>query len=95
MAGKRRGLLSVVGKTEDEKVVVAGVYRTYETEGLPLDVILDSLRSRGAVPDWEAFVREAEDAGMGRDRILSMLDPAISDSYGPEFRDRVMSRLRA
>jgi hypothetical protein len=81
------------GTTTDGRTVVRGVFQLYETEGLPLDVIFDSLIARNSIPDWIHFVQEAEDAGMKLDRILSKLDPAISDTYGPETRDVVIRRL--
>jgi hypothetical protein len=81
------------GTTQDGRTVVRGVYRLYETEGLPLDVILDALIAHNAIPDWTAFVVEAELAGMKLDRILSKLDAAIVDTYGSAMRDVVVRRL--
>ena len=86
-------MLTKSGTTSDGRTVVRGVYRLYETEGLPLDVIFDALREHNSIPDWVAFVREAELAGMKRDRILSKLDAAIVDTYGSELRDVVIRRL--
>jgi hypothetical protein len=81
------------GTTQDGRTVVRGVYRLYETEGLPLDVIFDALIAHNSIPDWTAFVVEAELAGMKKDRILSKLDTAIVDTYGTEMRDVVTRRL--
>lgn len=86
-------MLTKSGTTSDGRTVVQGVYRLYETEGLPLDVILDALIAHNSIPDWTAFVREAELAGMKLDRILAKLDAAISDTYGSEMRDIVVRRL--
>jgi hypothetical protein len=86
-------MLAKSGTTQDGRTVVRGVYRLYETEGLPLDVILDSLMAHDSIPDWTAFVVEAELAGMKRDRILSKLDAAIVDTYGSTMRDMVLQRL--
>lgn len=86
-------MLTQSGTTQDGRTVVRGVYRLYETEGLPLDVILDALMTHNAIPDWIAFVTEAGMAGMKLDRILSKLDAAIVDTYGPEMRDVVVRRL--
>ncbi len=60
---KNGPLLKVSGKTTDGKIVVAGIYRVYETYGLPLDIILDSLNQLGAVPDWLAFIERHVKAG--------------------------------
>lgn len=86
-------MLSKSGTTTGGKTVVRGVFRLYETEGLPLDVIFDVLKERNTIPDWGHFVQEAEAGGMTLDRILSKLDAAIVDSYGTEMRDVVISRL--
>jgi len=87
-------MLESVGKTQDGKTIVTGVYKFYETTGVPLDSILGILEERGMTPDWMALVLEAVEAGMKPDRFLSMLDPAIADSYGPVMRDEVIRRLR-
>jgi len=87
-------MLEVVGRTVDGKTVVAGVYRFYETTGVPLEVTFSFLEEREVIPDWTAFVLEAVEAGMKTERILSMLDPAIADSYGPNMRDEVLKRLQ-
>lgn len=85
--------LRVVGQTTDGKVVVEGVYRFFETHGLPLDVLLDRLRSRGIIPSWLSFYDEARKAGMKHERILSKLSESLGDVYGPSFRDVVIKRL--
>lgn len=85
--------LKVVGRTEEGKVVVAGVFAHYSTTGLPLDVMFDCFHRKQIVPDWLTFYVEAVQAGMKRARILSMLDAAIADSYGAEFRNVVIERL--
>lgn len=87
-------MLEISGKTQDGKTVVRGVYKFYETTGMPLDSILEHLRLREMIPDWMIFVLEAVEAGMKTERILSMLDPVITDSYGPDMRDEVIRRLR-
>jgi hypothetical protein len=87
-------LIQVIGKTVDDRTVVQGVYRFYETTGVPLDVILDQLRERGVVPDWPQFVIEAVEAGMSVPRAISLLEPALADSFGSAFCDVVVSRLK-
>ena len=84
-----------MGHTGDGKTVYAGVYQFFETHGMPLDILLSMLRDRDAVPCWMSFHREALAAGMKHERILSKLDEALSDVYGPEFRDAVIQRLRS
>lgn len=89
------GIIHQVGVTTDGKIVVAGVFRFYETEGLPLDILFEALLQKNALPDWTSFYREALAAGMTPERLFARLDPALVDIFGPEFRDVVMGKLRA
>ena len=86
-------MLEQVGETTDGKAVYAGVYKTFETYGIPLDTLLQTLRDRNGIPCWISFYREAQDAGMKHERILSKLDEALSDVYGAAFRDHVIEVL--
>lgn len=83
----------VVGETTDGRKLVDGVWAMYETHGLPLDVIFDVLIQKESIPDWIALYKQMRESGMQHSRILSKLDEAISDSYGKEFRDVVISTL--
>jgi hypothetical protein len=87
-------LLNVTGKTTDGKKVVGGVYRFYETHGLPLNIIFQILLDQGSVPDWLDIYDAALAAGMKHKRILAKLEPDIDDSYGYDFRVAVIERLR-
>lgn len=87
-------MLKIVGKTPDGRLVVRGVFRFYETEGVPLEVLFDFLNGRRMIPDWIAYVEEATGAGMAASRVLSALNEAIFDSFGKAVRDEVLGRLR-
>lgn len=86
-------MLEVVGTTEDGKKVVAGLYRVYESHGLPFVVIFGAMERLNAVPDWCALVREALSAGVKLDRIVGKIADPVSDVWGPEFRDHVTTTL--
>lgn len=79
--------------TDDGKPVFSGVFRFYETHGLPLDVVCDLIKQRGGYVDWLDFYLDARKAGMKHDRIISKIDESISDSFGQEVRDHVIRRL--
>jgi hypothetical protein len=89
-----KSLIRQVGITTEGKPVVAQVYREYETSGVPLEVLLSILNDRGMVVCWISLYREARLGGMKHSRILSMLDTAVSDSYGGLVRDEVLRVLR-
>lgn len=86
-------MLEQSGRSADGRAVVRGVYRLHETHGVPVDVILEGIRVRGALPDWQAFVVEAVESGMSVRRAISKLGPAVADVFGPEMRDVVATRL--
>jgi hypothetical protein len=87
-------MLTVVGETTDGKIVLANVYRFFETHGMPLDILLGMLLTKNAIPCWVSFYKEALAAGMKHERVLSKLDEALSDVFDPSFRDVVVERLR-
>lgn len=90
---RRKQLIRAVGRTQDGRVVVEGVFRFCETEGVPLTDTLSILKAQNAMPSWLAYFREALEAKMTGPRILSKLDEALTDTYGAEFRDVVLKRL--
>lgn len=89
----KKNELSQVGVDPDGRRVMAGVFKEYETSGCPLDLILSILADNGILVCWISLYREARMAGMKHNRVLSMLDPAIVDSYGSNMRNTVLTRL--
>lgn len=85
--------IELAGRTVDGRAVVRGVYRLHESSGTPVDVILEAVRCRGMVPDWQAFVIEAVEAGMSVKRAIAKLAPAVADVFGPVVHDVVVARL--
>lgn len=59
-----------------------------DTHGVPLDVVVQLLDERGYVPDWLHFYRRGVEAGWRPDGIVSKLESAVVDVYGPDWRDR-------
>lgn len=83
-----------VGTTEAGRPVIGGVFPLVNSEGIPLEVVIESLRRRGMVVDWVGFVRECLRFGWSEERILSGIVAAVGDVCGPIERDAVESRLR-
>lgn len=79
--------------TSDNKPLLKGVYKTYETIGLPLDILFECIKNKGAMISWYHFYREAYAAGMSHERILSKLEEAVSDVWGKTFCDTVIGWL--
>lgn len=82
-----------IGTTTNDKILVAGVWKFYETHGLPLDVILNLCIEKNWMPCWTTLYKDMLSAGMKHGRILSKLEESISDSFGKAFCDVVIFRL--
>jgi hypothetical protein len=67
-------MINIIGKTTDDKMVVNGVFRFFETEGIPFDIIFDLLKRNNAIPDWISLYKEAVLSGMKHSRVISMLE---------------------
>lgn len=93
MSKKKNSFLEPFTKTTDGKDVFKGVYRFYETEGLPLDIIFDSIFQRNGMISWIHFYEEACANGMKHDRIISKLEEPVCDVWGKGFFDVVHERL--
>lgn len=93
MSRKLKTYLKQTGQTPEDKPVYSGVYRFFETNGLPLDVLLGLFKEKDWLPDWVDFYLTARKAGMDHDRILSKLEEAISDSFGKDLSDHVIFTL--
>lgn len=93
MRKKNKNYLIQVGITSDNKPVISGIYKTYETCGISFDVILSLCLSKGWMLDWILLYKECLDGGIEHTRILSKLEESISDTFGKELSDVVISRL--
>lgn len=90
---KSESLIYIVGYTEANETVVGGLWRLYETHGLPLDVIFDVCMQRKWIPGWIDLYEDMKKSGMQHSRILSKLEEAINDSFGKEYCAVVIFRL--
>jgi hypothetical protein len=90
---KKSNPIHTVGETADGKKLVDGIWKTYETHGMPLDILFTLCIRKSYVPDWISLYKQMLHSGMEHSRILSKLEEAINDSFGKEFCDVVISRL--
>ena len=86
-------LIQIVGKTTEDQLVLSGLYKYFETTGLPLDIILDQVKTKNMVPSWKHLYNEMIQAGMDHDRAISRISLAIFDVYGREYRNNVIGFL--
>jgi len=86
-------MLETAGYTVDGKEVIKGIFKFYETVGLPLDFIIQHLKDKDCIPSWYDFVLEAREAGMKDIRIKAKLEEVILDVYGRKYWTEVLKRL--
>jgi len=70
--------LEVVGKAREDRLVVSGVFKLFETTGLPLEIIIEELWEDGYIPSWNDFYKEAEAAGVGHRSIMIRIQEGVS-----------------
>ncbi len=86
-------MLFQTGVTTDRKPVIGGTFAFYETHGIPFSVICLNFMDKGWMPDWIHFYKCASDSGMKHDRIMSMINEAVVDSFGVSFSKVVKDNL--
>jgi hypothetical protein len=89
----KKRYLKQTGQTSDGRRIFSGLYKFYETIGLPLDTLLSCFQEKNILPDWIDFYQSARKAGMEHGRIISKLEADISDSFGKELADQVILKL--
>jgi hypothetical protein len=86
--------LSVVGKTEDGKLVVSGIFELMSSIlGVPLEFLMEEMKKYNMMVSWTHFydssVKHQWKYKTTRERVSS----AVFEVYGPEYRDEVIKRL--
>lgn len=83
-------LIESYGVTTEGKPVVRGIFRFFETTGLPLSMCLDECWTRGLVPGWLELEKEMQGPGVKAPRVK--IAAAVRDSFLPkEVKDRVLA----
>lgn len=86
--------MKIIGQTTDSKLVVDGVFRFYDTVGLPFGVLFGELYSKGIIPSWPTFYADAKKAGWKDKKILREIDDGLRDAGLVELAEVVVERLR-
>ena len=79
--------------TAGDKIIVGGIWKMFESNGLPLDIIFSLCIEKNWIPCWITLYNEMLASGMKHDRIISKLEEALCDSFGKQFSDVVIFRL--
>ncbi len=82
-----------VGKTETGEMVVCGIFKLFDTTGLPLFIVFDLCHQQNWIPSWIHFYREAKDHGWKDKTIMDRLKEGMEDVYETDFVKVVMNKL--
>jgi hypothetical protein len=83
----------IIAVLEDGTTVVSGVFRVFDSCGLPLDIVFDLCRNNNIMPSWTHFYDDAIKQGWVDKTIFNRLEGNISDVYGKPFWLGVKLRL--
>ncbi len=86
--------LREIGKTEDGRAVIGGMFSYYDSLGLPFSFVFDSLKKHDLQPSFLDLVQECRQAGWDDKTIFSRLEEAVVDSYGKEYWKVLESKFR-
>lgn len=87
-------MLTVIGRTEDGRDVLGGLYEMYSTHGIPLDVLVEKLNEQGKVIGWMNYVDSAVKDGISKERACGRAIEACGDALGSEHAEEVKKRFR-
>lgn len=73
--------MNISGKTQDNKLVVSGVFLFYDSIGMPLSDILNYMKDNNQVCDWENFIMCAKKQGWKKSTLQSRVKESIQDIY--------------
>jgi hypothetical protein len=85
--------MNIVGKTEDGRYVMSGIFHLYATRGLPLSILFMGLYDNNMIPSPIHFYEDAIGNGWNHKTIFNKLREAYQDSYGDVFWKEVEIRL--
>jgi hypothetical protein len=85
--------LHIVGQTENGKRVVSGVFKLFDTHGLPLDIIFKMCYDYDLVVDIPELCSSAFAGGWTKKTLINRLRPALVDIYGKDYADTVFQKL--
>ena len=86
--------LTVVGKTDDGKLVVQGVFKiTTSILGLPLEYVLLILKENNMIVDWIDFYKESVQNKWKSKTLITKIEASIIEIYDKKYCNEVMKRL--
>lgn len=71
--------IKITGVTSEYFYTLSGIYKLYETYGIPLDIIVDYLFTHGYLIDLESFRQDCVLANMSSKSIESKIERIIDE----------------
>jgi len=94
MGRKQLGkILRIVGKTTDNKPVVAGLMKFCFTLGIPLEIALIFLIEKEYVASWAHLYLECRKEGISHEAAFIKIFTAIEDVYEPDIANFIKLEL--
>ncbi len=78
-------MIKQTGETIQKAPVIGGLFKVYDSQGLPLEIILDALKVKGLVMDWHDFLTDAKGAGWTDKTIETRVEAALLDCHGKVY----------
>lgn len=80
--------MKIVGKTTEGHLVIGGIFRLVDTNGLPFGVVIDKIYERNWRVSWLDFLSEAFDSGWNEKTVFSKCREGIQDSLKMSKSDK-------
>lgn len=84
--------MKIIGKTEDNFLVVADVFEFFDTLGLPLEDIIIQLKNKNMLIDWIDFYKQSKKAGWLVDTFYEKLI-VLEDIFDKKYKEEVLKRI--
>ena len=85
--------MQIVGKTEDGQKVVSGVFKLFDTLGLPLEDVFTQCKKNNYLPSWTHFYNDAMKQGWKHKTIMTKLKDSMYGIYEDEWVKVVLERI--
>ena len=85
--------MNQVGVTPDGIKIVDGIFKMFDTLGLPLADLFELCEARGMWPSMPHFYADAMEAGWKHKTVILRLREALGDVKGTEYAEEVIKRL--
>jgi len=83
----------ITGKTNTGALVIGGVFKLVETRGIPIDSVVDSLKSNNMLVDWIDFYESSVTHNWNIKSTFNKIRTALIDVYDKDHADNVIERL--